>query len=598
MDPLPPSPAEVLEELVNNLQASLTPITNPPSASVCPMALPAPYAGDAAECGGFLLQGALFIEMQSQRFTTERSKVAFLISLLNGKALIWARAVWNANSAIIDSYTAFTNHFKEVFGSDTGELSVSDQLLRLRQGSSSTSDYTLQFRTLAATSGWNEAALLSSYRQGLDPQVRMQMANYDDDIGLESFMQRATRISQRLSACHPHEAAHQPSAFTSSPSVPEPMQMDSTRRLAARLCLYCGAPGHFLRACPVRPPCPSVSTLQVDPEIATLSLLSVKLLIQDRSISVSALVDSGSSGNFISHDLLRRLHLPRQRQAQELRVETIQGKPLGHGRVQFHTPPLKLQIGCLHEETISFLVLEGPTVDIILGRPWLTLHSPEVRWEPCEVTRWSKSCHQNCLTAVPLPLPRPVNAKVASTLIESPESQETPSFPSDYAAFQDVFSKQAATILPPHRPWDCAIDLLPGAKLPKGRVYPLSIPECKAMEDYIREALQQGFIQPSTSPAASSFFFVGKKDGGLRPCIDYRMLNSQTVKLPYPLPLVPAALEELRGARIFSKLDLRSAYNLVRIREDDEWKTAFITPAGHYEYRVMPYGLSNSPSVF
>ncbi len=82
------------------------------------------------------------------------------------------------------------------------------------------------------------------------------------------------------------------------------------------------------------------------------------------------------------------------------------------------------------------------------------------------------------------------------------------------------------------------------------------------MEDYIQEALRQDFIRPSTSPAASSFFFVSKKDGGLRPCIDYRTLNSQTVKLPYPLPLVPTALEELRGARIFSKLDLRSAYNL------------------------------------
>ncbi|XP_016106693.1 RNA-directed DNA polymerase homolog [Sinocyclocheilus grahami] len=106
------------------------------------------------------------------------------------------------------------------------------------------------------------------------------------------------------------------------------------------------------------------------------------------------------------------------------------------------------------------------------------------------------------------------------------------------------------------------------------------------MEDYIKEALQQGFIHPSTSLAASSFFFVGKKDGGLRPCIDYRTLNSQTVKYPYPLPLVPAALEELRGACIFSKLDLRSAYNLVRIHHGDEWKTAFITPTmayGHYE---------------
>ncbi|MGL4472165.1 MAG: reverse transcriptase family protein, partial [Aeromonas hydrophila] len=118
------------------------------------------------------------------------------------------------------------------------------------------------------------------------------------------------------------------------------------------------------------------------------------------------------------------------------------------------------------------------------------------------------------------------------------------------------------------------------------------------MEEYIQQALHQGFITHSSSPAASSFFFVGKKDGGLRPCIDYRQLNTQVVPLPYPLPLVPSALEDLREARVFTKLDLRSAYNLVRIRKGDEWKTAFITPSGHYQYRVMPYGLSISPAVF
>ncbi len=143
--------------------------------------------------------------------------------------------------------------------------------------------------------------------------------------------------------------------------------------------------------------------------------------------------------------------------------------------------------------------------------------------------------------------------------VESPEPSTAPTNPSYYRAFQDVFSKQAATKLPPHRPWDCSIDLLPGHKLPKGRVYSLSILECKAMEEYIQEALNQGYIRPSSFPAASSFFFEGKKDGGLRPCIDYRALNSQAVKLPYPLPLVPAALEELCGEHIFSKLDLRSA---------------------------------------
>ncbi len=210
------------------------------------------------------------------------------------------------------------------------------------------------------------------------------------------------------------------------------------RRIAAGLCLYCGSADHFIQNCPVRPPRPAVSTLQLEPEITTLSLLTVQLLTPDHSVAVSALVDSG---NFISQDLLSRLHLPRRHHAQELRVETIQGKPLGRGRVRYTTPPLKLCVGCLHEETITFLVLEGPTVDVILGRPWLALYSPEVRWEPCEVTRWSEFCHQNCLITVSKPRSSPIPAQLASTLVESPEPAEIPTVPSDYAAFQDVFSK-------------------------------------------------------------------------------------------------------------------------------------------------------------
>ncbi|KAG1944952.1 retrotransposable element [Pimephales promelas] len=124
--------------------------------------------------------------------------------------------------------------------------------------------------------------------------------------------------------------------------------------------------------------------------------------------------------------------------------------------------------------------------------------------------------------------------------------------------------------LVPHRPYDCAIDLLPAAK----------------------------FIRPSSSPAGAGFFFVGKKDGSLRPCIDYRGLNNITVKNTYPLPLMSSAFERLQGASIFTKLDLRNTYHLVRIREGDEWKTAFNTPRGHFEYLVMPFGFSNSPAFF
>lgn len=112
----------------------------------------------------------------------------------------------------------------------------------------------------------------------------------------------------------------------------------------------------------------------------------------------------------------------------------------------------------------------------------------------------------------------------------------------------------------------------------------------------MREALAQGLISRSKSPASASFFFIAKKGGGLRPCIDYRGLNAITVKYAHPLPSVPSAIEQLRGATIFTKLDLRSAYNLVRICKWDEWKTAFSTASGHYHYNVMPYGLVNTPS--
>ncbi len=102
--------------------------------------------------------------------------------------------------------------------------------------------------------------------------------------------------------------------------------------------------------------------------------------------------------------------------------------------------------------------MEGPTVDIILGRPWLSQHSPEVIWDTSEILRWSKTCIQNCLSNVPILLVSNSKLQVNSTLVESPEPREVPTIPSDYTALQDVFSKQVATKLPPHRPWDCAID--------------------------------------------------------------------------------------------------------------------------------------------
>ena len=164
-------------------------------------------------------------------------------------------------------------------------------------------------------------------------------------------------------------------------------------------------------------------------------------------------------------------------------------------------------------------------------------------------------------------------------------------------AFAGGSARVGVTTLPPHRPYDCAIELQPAIP-PRGRIFSLSRPDRAAMEKYLTESLAVGIICPSSSPAGAGFFFMGKKDGTLRPCIDYRGINAMTVRNRYPLPLMDTAFVLLQGATIFMKLDLRNTYHLVRIREGDEWKTAFNTPTGNWEYLVMPFGLTNAPAIF
>ncbi|KAK3531146.1 hypothetical protein QTP70_013246 [Hemibagrus guttatus] len=317
------------------------------------------------------------------------------------------------------------------------------------------------------------------------------------------------------------------------------------------------------------------------------------------SVSVVALLNSGSAGNFISGTLCCQLGLQTKATATPYQIQSITGKPVSRRQVSRSAGPVLLQIGVLHVEEITLLVLAKSSADVILECPWLEQHNPILSWKTGKVLKWGDTCFPGCFPDLPIPQsPIPTPLHVQATSIESPFVNRPLEIPTYYAPFSDVFCPKRASKLPPHRPWDCAIDLLTGEPVPRGRIYPLSILEEKAMEEYIKEALAQGYIHPSIYPAASSLFFVAKKDGGLRPCIDYRALNRITVKFRYPLPLIPVALEHLRGATIFTKLDLRSAYNLIRIHEGDEWKTAFVTPTGHYEYLVMPYGLANAPSVF
>ncbi|KAK3534603.1 hypothetical protein QTP86_016754 [Hemibagrus guttatus] len=581
------------------------------------MAAPAPYSSAAEDCNGFLLQCSLALEMQSHMYPDDRAKVAFIISRLGGKALRQAEPLWSQNNPMMSSLSDFTQHFREVFGNPEWDSSLGERLCRLKQGTMSVPEYALQFRTLAMASSWNEQALITTYRQGLEPRVRLHLAAYEDSMGLEKFIQLSIRFAMRMQLClEEHQSQPAATAAAAQPELvsylepaddamqlelsyisPAERQWERQRRLTQNRCFYCESSGHFVAKCPLRPARALVSTLLQTQNIRKPLSIPVSLATHVSCVSAVSLLDSGSAGNFISGALCRQLQLLTTIKPKIYQVHAVTGKPLR--QVHRQAGPLHLQIGVLHMEEIFLLVLETSTADVVLGHPWLEQHDPIVSWRTGEVLRWGNQCFEDCFPERPNPRPpRSHTLQVQATSVESPFDARSVDIPACYSHFGDVFCPKKAAKLPPHRPWDCAIDLIPGEPVPRGRIYSLTLPEEKAMEEYIKEALAQGYIRPSTSPAAFSFFFVAKKDSGLRPCIDYRALNKITVKFRYPLPLIPAALERLRGATVFTKLDLLSAYNLIQIREGDEWKTAFVTPTGHYEYLVMPYGLANAPSVF
>src|SRR5258708_15868208 len=153
-------------------------------------------------------------------------------------------------------------------------------------------------------------------------------------------------------------------------------------------------------------------------------------------------------------------------------------------------------------------------------------------------------------------------------------------------------------VLAPHWLYNLKINLEEGAKPFHRLIYSLSPLELTALREFLEENVQNGFICPSKSLWGSPVLFVKKKDGSLRLCVDFRALNRVTEKDRYPLPLIPDLLNSLGLARIYSKIDLKHAYHLVQIAEGDEPKTTFHTRYGSYEWRVMPFSLTNAPAVF
>jgi hypothetical protein len=163
--------------------------------------------------------------------------------------------------------------------------------------------------------------------------------------------------------------------------------------------------------------------------------------------------------------------------------------------------------------------------------------------------------------------------------------------------YPDVFPDDLPG-MPPDRDIEFSIELLPGTAPISKRPYGMDIKDLAELKKQIEELLSKGYIRPSSSPWGAPTLFIDKKDGSRRMCVDYRFLNEVTIKNKYPLPRIEDLFDQMRGVKVFSKIDLRSGYHQLKIRMEDIPKTAFTSRYGLYEFTVMSFGLTNAPAYF
>jgi hypothetical protein len=297
-------------------------------------------------------------------------------------------------------------------------------------------------------------------------------------------------------------------------------------------------------------------------------------------------------------------------------VENFNGQRVEGAGWQYTFPVTLRYESHYTKETFEIGPMEDSS-DVMLPYWWIVKHGAlsGVTEENDKLQFTSKHCHQHCTKAAVSSFsieyddsilkfgtdPRWIGV-IGSMHVSAAHEIEVDwveRIPWQYRDFQTIYNGETANALPPHRSYDHAIDLKDGEQPPWGPIYALSEKELSVLKDYLKEMLDSGKIRPSKSPAGAPILFVPKPHGrGLRLCVDYRGLNRVTIMNRYPLPLMNELRDRVAGSRIFTKIDLKAGYNLIRIKPGDEWKTAFRTRYGHYEYLVMPFGLANAPATF
>ena len=321
------------------------------------------------------------------------------------------------------------------------------------------------------------------------------------------------------------------------------------------------------------------------------------------------LIDSGSHISYISCQMANRLKIPVRKTGKKAVMAN------GNQSIIHETSEegVRITLDSFSEQR-RFAVCPLHGYDAILGKNWLAEYNPYINHRTNEINfkKGKKKyflkvdLEKSTLMVSRTTIMRYVKKKLsvfAVVMRETKYSKENAStIPQPMKklleTFSDIFPEDLPKGLPPPRDVEFKIELTPDAKPQRKGLYRMSDKELIELKSQLDKLLAQGFIRPSVSPWGAPVLLVGKKDGGMRMCVDYRALNKVTTKNGYPLPRIDDIFDQLRKAKWFTKIDLRSGYHQIRVAKDSIAMTAFRTRYGHYEFLVLPFGLTNAPAHF
>lgn len=585
-------------------------------------------------------------------------RVSHAIYQLQGDAEFW----WSATQTMLEArgevitWIVFKTHFLEKYFPVSARQAKESEFFKLYQGGMSVPEYAAKFESLAKYCKYlqmnpDEEWKCRKFEEGLRYEVKESVF----PLGISSFsylidkskaiedMKRAQRarnsgnfnrggigrggpIQQQRGPMVPQKPYTRPAqplriGGSGGGGYRPSQQQQLTLRcwkcgrnhltndcsLSGQICFNCGKAGHLIKDCKVPKKFGQVgqgSNVGVQKpmtsgRVFTLSGVEASEsddLIQEEGEmegkSLNVLFDSGATHSFISNNCVKNLDLVVSPLPYDLIIFVPTSQP---------TVTSRICLNCVltlrdRKFVVNLICLSLSDIDVILGMDWLssnqilldcaskTLKFPEASgFKPVKQKRIS---FKNELR----------NYMMLSSSEVKGKELDLNSVPI-VSEFPEVFPDDVPG-LPPEREIEFSIDLMPGTRpisMAPYRMAPLELTELKKQID---DLTSKQFIRPSVSPWGAPVLLVKKKDGTSRLCVDYRQLNKVTIKNKYPLPRIDDLMDQLRGATMFSKIDLRSGYHQIRVRKEDIPKTAFRTRYGHYEYLVMPFGVTNAPAVF